>query len=150
MNTPNIILAFVTAVLFVLFFFGLIGPKWLKNRIRKFNTWAEKDGAVFFPIDPYKPIGIAVREGLRNSFPITRHKRLVAYALIVMNGLLILAMMQYIQLFLAYTFVVMDIILIVGMILSRRKPQKTHNITVQSPQHSPPDIGKTQSAHFQK
>jgi len=58
------------SALFILFvLFGVIGPKWLRIRMRKFNTWAEKEGALLFPLDPYKPLGEALKESLKNPIP---------------------------------------------------------------------------------
>ncbi len=59
----------IVAVFAMLFMSGLIGPKRIKDAMRALNRWIDKDATLFFPVDPYKPVGTEVREGLRNFWP---------------------------------------------------------------------------------
>lgn len=61
----------VILILIILLFSGLIGPKWLRNIMRRFNTFLNKDAAIFFPLDPYK----SLPEGVQNLLPIQQRLR---------------------------------------------------------------------------
>lgn len=87
------ILIIVGLIIFLLLFYGFIGPKWLKVRMRKFNTWAYKDGAVLFAHDPYKPIGPAMKEALNNAWPSNRHKRRVAYFVLALTAFVLIGLL---------------------------------------------------------
>jgi len=66
-----LLLFFTVLILFavILLLFGLIGPSWLRNLVRRFHTFFEKDAVILFPIDPYKPLPDAVKEGMENFWP---------------------------------------------------------------------------------
>ncbi len=48
---------------------GIGGPRSLRDRMRKLTTRYYKDASLFFPIDPYKPLPEALREGWKNFLP---------------------------------------------------------------------------------
>lgn len=53
-------------ILYLLFFFGIIGPKRWRGFVREFYKWFEHDRReIIFPIDPSKPLGQAAKEGLK-------------------------------------------------------------------------------------
>lgn len=56
-------------MLLVSVYYGLIGPKWLREPMRRFTKWEFYGTSLFFPLDPYKPLPQALREGVRNFFP---------------------------------------------------------------------------------
>ena len=52
-----VILGLVAASeIFLFAYYGLLGPKWLREKMQKLNIWAESSNAVFFWFNPYKPI----------------------------------------------------------------------------------------------
>src|SRR5438105_4158588 len=68
---PVLYLCFIAAILLVMLLgiFGLIGPKRIRDSMRKFHTWWFKDSALFFPIDPYKPLTESLADGVRDFWP---------------------------------------------------------------------------------
>jgi len=62
-------LMWAVGVLVLLLFSGLIGPKWLKEKMRRQVLWSWRDASLFMPMDPYKPIGQALKEGIDNFNP---------------------------------------------------------------------------------
>ena len=50
----------IAGIVFLLFFLGLIGPQWLKTKMRKFNRWAERD--TIFKVNPYQPISNSAKK----------------------------------------------------------------------------------------
>jgi hypothetical protein len=61
--------ACLVATLIMLFSVGLIGPKKLKDKIRRSVQWQWTKASLFLPVDPYKPAGEALKEGADNCFP---------------------------------------------------------------------------------
>jgi hypothetical protein len=62
----KIIFLIAILILYLLFFFGIIGPKRWRNFVKGFYTWFDKNRReVIFPIDPNKPIVQATKEGLK-------------------------------------------------------------------------------------
>ena len=51
-----------TGALIVLMVAGIIGPKWLKNRMRRLIRWYWGPASLIMPMDPYKPVGEALNE----------------------------------------------------------------------------------------
>ena len=49
----QILIVVFVGILLTLVLFGLIGPNWLRKRMRKFNIWGENPTGMF-PIDPYE------------------------------------------------------------------------------------------------
>jgi hypothetical protein len=45
----------VVGILLVLLIYGEIGPRWLRNLMRRYQKWNWTDAAPVLPIDPYKP-----------------------------------------------------------------------------------------------
>jgi hypothetical protein len=64
-----VLLAWIACVFIVLLVAGLIGPKWLKERMRRQVRWSWRDASLFMPMDPYKPGGDALKEGIDNFYP---------------------------------------------------------------------------------
>ena len=52
----------ILTVVILLILTGLLGPSWIKNHIRKLNTWWDKDSSLFFPIDPYRPLSKSLKD----------------------------------------------------------------------------------------
>src|SRR6266446_2537033 len=77
----------ITLILILLLSTGLIGPARLRHFVRKVNTWYWRDGQVFFPIDPYKPLGQALRDGWRNFLPDRQRLRNARLLLTISLGL---------------------------------------------------------------
>jgi len=75
----------ILATLFLLAAFGLIGPKPLRDRVRRVNTWLFKDAELFLPIDPYKPLPEALREGAAHFWPTKERVR----NWLLLNGLIV-------------------------------------------------------------
>src|SRR5690242_1507763 len=44
----------IALIVVLLFSFGLVGPTGIRERIRWFNRWADRD--TFLSVDPYKPL----------------------------------------------------------------------------------------------
>jgi hypothetical protein len=57
------------AIFLVLSLTGLIGPKKLQHAMRWLNTWLALKATLIFPIDPYKPIAPAVKQGFKDFWP---------------------------------------------------------------------------------
>ena len=76
MNELYLLLGFCSLlIIFLLTFFGLIGPRKLREKMRKFNTWYYRDSALLFPLDPYKPIEEALKESAENFLPTKERMR---------------------------------------------------------------------------
>lgn len=56
-------------IIIILVLFGLIGPQWVKNLMRRYQRWYHGEGQVFLPMDPYKPLGPALKEAWTNRWP---------------------------------------------------------------------------------
>jgi hypothetical protein len=59
----------IVAVVITLFCFGYIGPRKLREALRKFNKWYFYDSSLFLPIDPYQPILKSLENGIHNFWP---------------------------------------------------------------------------------
>jgi len=55
--------------LLMLLLLGVVGPKRIKERIRRLIRWYSYDAELFLPLDPYKPISKALKEGVENFMP---------------------------------------------------------------------------------
>jgi len=67
----------VSLFLLMLVLLGVIGPKRLKQRMRQLAHWYSYDAQLFLPLDPYKPVSKALKEGIKNFMP--TKKRLLNY-----------------------------------------------------------------------
>ena len=56
----------------MLLLLGVVGPKRFKERMRRLIRWYSYDAELFLPLDPYKPISKALREGIENCIPTKR------------------------------------------------------------------------------
>jgi len=66
------IIIFAAAIggfLLMLLLLGVVGPKRLKERMRRLIRWYSYDSQLFLPLDPYKPIAKALKEGVENFVP---------------------------------------------------------------------------------
>ena len=59
----------ITSLLFLLLFFGIVGPNWLKVRMRRLNKWLSMQATLFFPVNPYKSLPEALKQGLKEFWP---------------------------------------------------------------------------------
>src|SRR6266478_3069376 len=73
----------ITLILILLLSTGSIGPTRLRRFTRKVNTWFFHDAQLFFPIDPYKPLNEAVRDGWKQFAPDRQRLRNILLLLIV-------------------------------------------------------------------
>lgn len=93
-------LFWAVGVLIILLLAGLIGPQWLKERMRRQVRWFWRDASVFMPTDPYKRPGEALKEGLHNFWPTKERLRnnfIIAFGQIFMFlGVLALGVVLYI------------------------------------------------------
>jgi len=71
----------------MLVFLGVIGPKGLKERMRRLIRWYSYDAELFLPLDPYKPLSRALREGVENFAP--TKQRLLNFSYVVLGLVLV-------------------------------------------------------------
>ena len=69
-NYSHFLVVFLGFAILVLLFSGFVGPRWWRDRIRRLNRWYYKDSSLFLPLDPYKPLVPALKEGLKHFWPI--------------------------------------------------------------------------------
>jgi len=95
-----LVVAFAAAILMVLLSAGLIGPKRFRKRVRRLVTWYWQDASPFMALDPYKPAGEALKEGVDNFLPTKqRFRNNLTVALgqfLIFFGILALGLVLYI------------------------------------------------------
>ena|SRR6266513_2273284 len=93
-------LFWAVGVLIILLLAGLIGPLWLKEKMRRQVRWYWRDASPFMPMDPYKPPSEALKEGFNNFWPTKqriRNNLLIALGQFLMFfGILALGLILYI------------------------------------------------------
>lgn len=97
------LLFIITAVIFIaviLLALGMIGPEWLKQKMRRQVRWNLYDASPFFPLDPYKPATEALKEGAKNFWPtkqrMRNYRQILLGQLLLTFGLFALVIFFYI------------------------------------------------------
>mgnify|MGYP001611206502 FL=1 len=103
-DSIRVLLVLLVGITLILNQYGLIGPRWLRDRMRRLIKWESRDASLFFATDPYQSPKEAIKEGIHKFFPARRRvKHFFYYLVYTMVSVIIIIILTLIALFILYS-----------------------------------------------